>query len=357
VRHVQYILNGRMKLTMGCGSLVVAMREEMRMTPGAEIAVAGAGIIGLSVALELQTRGAQVVVLERAAKGERVLGQASWAAAGMLAADDPYHPPSLRELSRWSASLYDGYLDRISALSGVRVRYQTERTLQYLPGGGTIELHERSLDPRELMSALRAAAQAAGVRTLPGFAVAESYETSAAVRVGAVSGAVLDASMLVRAEGAWMRPWTQPRKGQMLRVRLSRPMDMVYRAEHVYVVPRTSGVQTGTALIGATVEDAGMDVEIDPAALDRLRSAAAELVPEVWDAEPVEAWAGLRPATASGLPILSAVPGSERQFVAAGHFRNGILLAPGSAVAIADLMEGKLPAVDLESFDFCREHR
>ena len=159
--------------------------------------------------------------------------------------------------------------------------------------------------------------------------------------------------IIVRTQGAWAHPQVRPAKGQMLRVQLpaTLPLCEVHRSEHIYVVPRTQGPQAGTALIGATVEDAGFDTMVHPAGLAHLRTLAAELLPQLADeaiAPQVEAWAGLRPATADSLPLLG--PLSHGQFIAAGHFRNGILLAPATAVVMADLIEGKSPAVDLTPF-------
>jgi len=166
---------------------------------------------------------------------------------------------------------------------------------------------------------------------------------------------------MVYAAGAWAGdvagmgalPVT-PRKGQMLRVRVPEGLALneVHRSERVYVVPRTAGPQAGTALIGATVEDVGFDVAVHAEDLTRLRGLAAELVPEVgseMDAPMVEAWAGLRPATPDGLPVLGASE-SPRRFIAIGHYRNGVLLAPATAIVMADLLMGKMPAVDLGAF-------
>lgn len=319
------------------------MREIKTAMPDADILIVGGGIIGMSLGLELQARGKSVLVLERMAEGVTP-GMASWAAAGMIAAEDPFHPAELRELSRWSAGLYDAYLERL----GGEVRYQTHETRQYLADGSSVELAERSVDPRELFAALRRAS-ASVMRT--GVVVRSVSESDEGVSVVSESGEVFRANKMVWANGAWASPWMTPRKGQMMRVRLREPMAVVHRAEHVYVVSRTHGAQTGTALVGATVEDAGFDVSVRADDLERLRVWAAELVPEVRVAEIVESWAGLRPASASGLPVMGALPGSERQFVCGGHFRNGVLLAPGSAVVMADLVEGREPVVDVGAFE------
>jgi glycine oxidase len=72
------------------------------------------------------------------------------------------------------------------------------------------------------------------------------------------------------------------------------------------------------------------------------------------DAPQVEAWAGLRPATSDRLPAIGRVPRAQRQWLAGGHYRNGILLAPATAIALADMLENKVPAVDMSSFDPAR---
>jgi glycine oxidase len=145
----------------------------------------------------------------------------------------------------------------------------------------------------------------------------------------------------------------------MLRLRIPAGLALqaVHRSSSIYIVPRTHGPQAGTALIGATEEDAGFDPHISQADLDTLRSRAAVLLPELAsaDAAPqVEAWAGFRPATADRLPVIGPLPGTLNQWVATGHFRNGILLAPGTAAALADLLEARHPAVDLTTFSASR---
>ncbi len=191
------------------------------------------------------------------------------------------------------------------------------------------------------------------------------------LKMGASGGVEILAKKLVYAAGAWTRDAAlygfaenvpvAPRKGQMLRVRLPEGMALaeVHRNERVYVVPRTSGPQAGTALIGATVEDVGFDVSVHAEDLTRLRGMAAELVPELGseaNAPLVEAWAGLRPATPDALPLLGAGVNPNR-LIASGHYRNGVLLAPATAVVIADLLTGKTPAVDLSAFSLRRFSR
>ncbi len=124
----------------------------------------------------------------------------------------------------------------------------------------------------------------------------------------------------------------------------------VLRAPDVYLVPRSSG----KVLIGATVEDVGYDKSVDPATIHSLFSAAAKYLPELASAPITHSWAGLRPGTPDGLPILgpTEMPGV---FVASGHFRNGILLAPDHGAKImADLVEDRPAPLDISAFSPAR---
>ncbi|HXS11434.1 MAG TPA: FAD-dependent oxidoreductase [Acidobacteriaceae bacterium] len=324
------------------------------LTP--DIVVAGAGIIGLALALELHHRGASVAVLDTAAATRG----ASTAAAGMLAAEDPHNPAELSELSLFSVSLYDRFLDRLTALSGLPVPYQTTSTIQYRDDGTTFRLAERSVDPRQLAAAALHAVRSR-IPLIEHTVSLQISEHPAGISVHPQHGAALETKRLIHASGAWFsgRPAITPRKGQMLRVQVPAALNLreVHRSSSIYVVPRSQGPQAGTALIGATEEDAGFDTHTSQADLDQLRRRAAALLPPLGDstaAPQVEAWAGLRPAAADRLPLLGRLPGSRHQWMAAGHFRNGILLAPATAVALADLLEDKAPAVNLLPFDPAR---
>ncbi|HEX5283647.1 MAG TPA: FAD-dependent oxidoreductase [Bryocella sp.] len=329
------------------------------LTP--DFAITGAGIIGLTLALELHARGASVAVLDTAA----ALGGASRAAAGMLAAEDPHNPAELHELSAFSISLYDRFLERLSASSGVDVPYQTTTTIQYLDDGRVMELREKSVDPRQLGAAALEAVRRSGIPLLENCERIEINKTSGRIALCPLHGPAVAAGRLIHASGAWFagQPAITPRKGQMLRVRLpsNLPLDQVHRSSSFYVVPRIHGPQAGTALIGATEEDAGFDVRTRAADLAALRLRAAALLPALVDstaAPQVEAWAGLRPAAADGLPLIGKLPGilpgSTPQWIAGGHYRNGILLAPATAHVLADLLEGKPVAINLRPFDPAR---
>jgi glycine oxidase len=329
-------------------------------TRPSDIVVIGAGLIGLAIALELQDRGANVTVIDR---GECLAG-ASTAAAGMLAAEDPGNPPELQELSRLSAQHYPAFLGRLEALSRIAVPFQTNTTVQYLEDGRTLRLAEHSLDPRQLAVALRAAVNATSIRLLEHTQIAAIHQASAnsdATTLALSDGRVLATQAVIYAAGAWTSDVLAaldgdpisitPCKGQMLRVRLPFPLDEVHRSERIYICPRTSGPQAGTALIGATVENAGFDTSVHAVDLNALRALAANLIPELaseTNAPMLESWAGLRPATPDKLPILGACSRTGH-FIATGHYRNGILQAPATALVMADLLEGKPPAIDVSA--------
>jgi glycine oxidase len=366
----------------------------------ADIIVAGAGVIGLACALELRRRGANVIVLERG----QPMREASWAAAGMLAACDPENPSALLELAVHSQELYDGFLRHIETLSGIAVPYRSQETLQqlvrdhslppnrppplphhrelspaeaerHLPGlssGGHrfLLLPERSLDPRDLCLAMPLAARAAGIEIRSGVAVRSVSLISNGVRVETDDGGV-EAGSYLNCMGAWAGAREYgfcqgtpdagttivPRKGQMAMVRMPKPRDLtsVIRSKAAYLVPRGDGC----VVVGATVEDAGFDKQVSPQALQALLGRAAALWPALREAPIVDRWAGLRPGTTDDLPLIGRAESgpagrtggaTARCFIAAGHFRNGILLAPATADVVASLMAGEPPRVALEAF-------
>ncbi len=139
----------------------------------------------------------------------------------------------------------------------------------------------------------------------------------------------------------------KPRKGQMLYLRPQQPgmLEHVVRTPEVYLVPRSSG----KILVGATVEDVGFDKGVQPEVIHQLQNIAARYLPELAQAAVLESWAGLRPGSPDDLPLIgpTGVPGV---FIASGHFRNGILLAPVTAQIVADLVTGKPVNTNISAF-------
>jgi glycine oxidase len=350
-----------------------------------DVIVGGGGIIGLSAALELSRNGFRVRVLEKG----RTMSEASWAAAGMLSANDPDHPAELAQLAALSIHLYPEYLSLVERLSGRLVPLRTQATLvtsrigcefhsnetakcpplsaleaeRRIPGLATegrsfCWMEEPSLNPRDLCAALPLAAMATGVELQEETEVLAVTSREGAVEVRTQKGTV-SAGAFVNCCGAWAAgvqhpglerspaATVEPRKGQMLAVRVPPPLDLPYvlRSEEIYLVPRGAGL----IAIGATVERAGFDRRVEPAVVERLRALAAEVWPPIASATVVESWSGLRPGTSDELPLIGSA-GLPHCWIATGHFRNGILLAPATAVILRQLLQGSPPAVSLAAF-------
>ena len=138
-----------------------------------------------------------------------------------------------------------------------------------------------------------------------------------------------------------------PRKGQMATVLMqgAPQLQHVVRTPEIYLVPRGDG----RIAIGATVEDAGFDLQVEAAVVDRLVSQAAELWPPVRPAAVIDKWAGLRPGTRDDLPLIGSA-GPPNCWLATGHFRNGILLAPATGRVVRQLLEGKPTDAAMDAF-------
>lgn len=345
-----------------------------------DIVIAGGGIIGLSLGMELRLRGVSVVVLER----ERGMRSASWAAGGMLAAHDPENPSALLPLSLRSLELYPEYLERIESLSRHPIAIRTRRTLQLIEsrvykeqfgaactvteqgcseipglhdncaGGrdhGWIWLDEQSLDPRDLCVALPAAYLALQGTLREQTSVQNVRRASGGVVVQTDRGDI-HAGTFVNCCGAWagkLPPGdapVEPVKGQMVTVWLApERLECVLRTPDFYAIPRGDG----RVVIGATVEHAGFDPELKDESLAGLVRMVAEYLPEVGDAPRLESWAGFRPGTPDGLPILGPAA-MKNCWCATGHFRNGILLAPVTARVLAQAIFRESPEVALDAF-------
>jgi glycine oxidase len=332
-----------------------------------DVIIAGAGIIGVSLALELRQYGATVLVLDRVEPGS----EASSAAAGMLAPADPETPAALRRLAVESARLFPSFVQSIEAASNMQVDFRRVGTIALLEndappteyrnlspaelqrlepsilsaGYPAFFVQEDSVDPSLLMQAALAAAQNLGVEIRRHTAVAEMRAHDNTVEVVTETDTFSCASA-VDCRGAWTGPPVRPRKGQMLYVHPhANVLQHVLRAPDVYIVPRSSG----KILIGATVEDVGFDKSVNPAVIDQLISATAKYLPALASAPILQSWAGLRPGTPDDLPIIGPAK-TPRLFVATGHFRNGILLAPITAQIMADLVQSRPSSQDIQAF-------
>jgi glycine oxidase len=337
-----------------------------------DVIIAGAGIIGVALALELRERGAKVLVLDRGEPG----GESSSAAAGMLAAGDPDTPVALQPLALESARMFPEYVRKLEDLSGIKTDFRRHGTIAFLEapsvpsvytslsgddlrrlepvlqshGHSAYFVQEDTVDPRLLMHAALAAARNCGVEVRKNAEVKEIRTHKDQVEVVTDSGLFV-AGTAVNCRGAWSGAPVKPRKGQMLYLQPQRQdlLQHVVRAPDAYIVPRS----TGKILVGATVENVGFDKTVTPSTIQDLISAAAQYLPELKSAPIIESWAGLRPGTPDDLPILGPTEAS-RVFIASGHFRNGILLAPITAKIMADLVTGKAPGLDIGAFAVSR---
>lgn len=335
-----------------------------------DVAIAGAGIIGLTTALELAANGRKVTVFD---KGE-AMSEASRAAAGMLAGTDPENPAELRELARLSLSLYPEFLERVQTLAGKEIPIRTRSTLQGLyaaPSGARtlsefevldraprarangwqfVLLAETSFDAWDLAEALPSAVRAAGIELCEHTPVVDAHCDGHGAEVVTASG-TFSAGAFLNATGAWapgLEPTlpVMPRKGHMLTAELPGPvqLDCVLRTPQVYIVPRGGNRYT----IGSTLEDAGFDRTVDPVRIHDLFNRAADLWPPLRDASIAETWVGFRPGSGDGLPIIDQT--GENRWVGTGHFRNGIMLGPGTSRVLSQWILGGDPEIDLSAF-------
>lgn len=356
-----------------------------------DAAIAGAGIIGLATALELASAGLRVVVFDRG----HAMRECSWAAAGMLAATDPENPTSLRSLSQLSISIYPEFLARVEQLSGLRIPIRTTQTLQgtnvlpsnvYAVSDGTLQtlvpglrsggltffcLQEQSLDPRDIARALPQAARAAGVILIEQTTVTSIHPGSNSVEIQTTQGS-WSAANFINACGAWAsdlsstavntlaHPLVVPRKGQILLVeypeKFADRLTVVLRTPDLYLVPRDSR----HIIIGATVEDAGYDKHVHSAVIAELHRAAQQWWPPIRQARIIDSWTGLRPATGDSLPVIGPAIGvnienwvsddQNHSWITSGHFRNGILLAPGTARVVRQMVLHEPLSIDIRPF-------
>jgi glycine oxidase len=346
-----------------------------------DVAIVGGGIIGLSLALGLRKHGAAVLIVERHEPGR----EASYAAAGMLAQCDPHTPERLRSLAMASAQLYPEFVHELEDESGQRVDFRQEgsiildgeeqslcRDAQPLKPAQVAKLEpclaggakpaeywpEASVDPRALTAAALKAVKHRRIEIASGASVTE-IQVADGRAVGVKTARThFPAAVVVNCAGAWAGQLagapavpTRPVKGQMLSVIAPRRDFLwhVVRGPGAYLVPRSDG----RILIGATLEEAGFDKRTDANTIQRLHQAAANLAPELGQARMLEAWAGLRPGTPDRLPILGAtsLPG---YFVASGHFRDGILLTPVTALLMTQVVRGVRPEFDISAFSPAR---
>jgi glycine oxidase len=341
-----------------------------------DVIVVGGGIIGLSLSIELRKKGASVLVIERGEPGR----EASHAAGGMLVDCGLETPPALQPLATASARMYAEFAHELEVEASTKVDLRDQGTILFPPAEHAIPsafpalsssqltelepalsglnhpaffLKERSVDPRALTAAAIKTAKNRDVDFSSGDSVTAVNLSDGHVTGVTTSKTSFLAPKVVNCAGAWsgqIDPHafpTRPVKGQILcLVMPSRTLlKHVIRSPKVYLIPRSDG----RLLVGATVEEAGFDKRTDASTIQRLHQAAIALVPKLLDAKILEAWAGLRPGTPDALPILGATD-TPGYYVATGHFRDGILLAPITAQVMTYVITGTQCNYDLTPF-------
>jgi glycine oxidase len=357
-----------------------------------DAAIAGGGVIGGAIALELSRAGMRVGVFDRQQPGQ----EASWASAGILS-PAPESPGmiALVPLGKRSLSLYPEFVAQVEEISGQSTGFRPEGTVEALFSADTkaelstiIALHHglglkaeplRGEDARELEPALSEDVEAAVLRPEE-CSIDNRALTNAVLEAARRSGAEVFSDASVR--GIWREgnrcaglilanekveaKWTivaagcfsaaiegmaayapvRPAKGQMVALRAEElKIERVLWSEKIYLVPRNDG----RILAGATVEYVGFDRRATAGGVEKILSAAIELAPGLANARIEETWAGLRPDTPDHLPILGPTD-LDGLLMATGHFRSGILLTPITARLMREWITEQRVSVEWERF-------
>jgi glycine oxidase len=344
-----------------------------------KVIVIGAGIVGCAVGYELAARGAGVRLLDM-----RDVGQgATRASAGVLCPHIEGHDAALLQLGTRSLAMYDEFVAHASHYSRQPIEYRRTGTLEVAltdeeasrlaalvsrhTSGGVehqfLDAHQaRHLEPQlsdrvcgallvpihgyvavtNFTEALAAAAITRGATIDTGVKVRQVAAIGHGVRV-TTDRDVLDADAVIVAAGSWSasigigpsHPPVKPIRGQLLQLAFAKPpASRVVWGSGCYLVPW----EDGSLLVGATVEDVGFDERSTPEGVQGLMDCASELMPSARSAQLAEVRVGLRPATSDDLPIIGPSSTVAGVFFATGHYRNGVLLAPFTAHAVADMV-------------------
>jgi len=365
-----------------------------------DVVVVGGGVIGLAVAYYLAREKMAVTLVERGAVGR----EASWAAAGYLSFQGSSNRPGPRlELTRTSARMYEGWISELGELtpadtgfwrSGLlelyvddaEVREARERATWQRAAGYAVEwLDETSVRRRQpalmpelpvrgallfpevaqvrpprLLKALAEAVRRLGVNIREYSAVvglARSGDRVAGVSLA--SGESIPAPIVVNAAGSWASQLAsemaampiRPIKGTIVLLEVAvQPSREILVSAAGSLYPRADN----KLLLGATMEDVGYDRRVKLEAVQTLVQQALSLVPGLRDATLVTAWTGLRPYSHDNVPYLGAVPDLEGAFVAAGHYRSGILLAPITGLLLKEAILGQTSTLAMEPYQMSR---
>jgi glycine oxidase len=354
------------------------------MTLTSDVVVVGGGVIGLAVADYLGREKVQVTLVERAAIGR----EASWAAAGYLSFQGSSNRPGPRlELTRTSARMYEGWIRELAELSRAdtgfwrcgllelslneaeakeahelaawqraagysvewldasTVRKRQPRLAEDLPVHGALLFPEvAQVRPPRLLKALAGSVTGRGVLIREQTAVTSIARTGDRVTgVVLAGGETISAPIVVNATGSWaphLGPEmaalpVKPIKGTIVLLEVpDQPSRELLISSQGSLYPRSDN----KLLLGATMEDVGYDKRVTVDALQTLVRQGITLVPRLKEASLITAWAGLRPYSHDNVPYLGPVPGLNGAFVATGHYRSGILLAPITGLLLKEMI-------------------
>src|SRR6202161_486688 len=355
-----------------------------------DVAIAGAGLIGSSIALELAQAGLKVGMSNRPEPGR----EASWASAGILS-PAPESPAmiSMVPLAKASMNLYPALVANVEEISGEKVGFRPKGTIDVffnkdaIPDLSTlIALHhgmglkaeplrpedarelepslspeleaaalrpeEASIDNRAFTHAMLSAAKRSGAEVFPGSSVTGIVQEAGRCTGLKLENEAVSAKWTVIAAGCFsagiegvkeFAP-VRPAKGQMVSLRADGlKIERVIWGEKIYIVPRNDG----RILAGAPVEYVGFDKQVTAGGIEKILSAAIEVIPEFADARIEETWAGLRPDSPDHLPILGPTD-IDGLVIATGHFRSGVLLTPITARLVRQWITERSVELDWE---------
>jgi glycine oxidase ThiO len=338
-------------------------------------------LIGLTTAVALAERGVSVTVI-----GQHRVGEASPAAAGMLAPSVERAPGPAHDFGIAARDRYPSYVDFVAERTGIKVplnrlgilqvalsakgvkglRKGALDTSQWLDSkelkglepalshglGAMFNPHDGAVDNLVLLEALQRLVSASDRIERVEDVVTELQPDNDSCRVKTASRASCGARHVVLAAGAWAGQIpgaryaraVEPARGQLVSYSSS-PLRHVAYGPRGYVVPR--GDHT---IGGSTMESVGFDATTTRDGVKKVRAAAEEICPTLARSERTGSWAGLRPVTPDMLPILGADPERPSLIYACGHSRNGVLMAPLTGDLIADLVTGSPLSHDLSQF-------
>jgi glycine oxidase len=357
-----------------------------------DVAIAGAGLIGGSIALELARAGLRVGLFDRQEPGQ----ESSWAGAGILSpAPESSAMIPLVPLAKASMAIYPEFVRKVEEISGKSAGFRPKGTLQALFSSDAreelstvIALHhglglkaeplraedarelepslsedleaavlrpdEASVDNRALTQSVFEAARRSGVQVFPGNgaqAIRRAGDRCAGLHlknenIEAQWTVIAAGCFSANIEGVAAYAPVRPAKGQMVALRADDlKIERVLWSEKIYLVPRNDG----RILAGATVEYTGFERGLTAGGLEKILAGAIELSPGLASARVEETWAGLRPDSPDHLPILGTTD-LDGLLIATGHFRSGILLTPITAQLVREWVTLQRVSLDWDRF-------